>query len=198
MKTVIIIVFLFVLFVPSLSPAQEWEELRFTDKNNDGINDLFRDADGDGKNDLTGKRYPHRFKFKDSDNDGINDLFRDANGDGINDLLNSSKINKKIKIIHYVIDFNKDGINDVTGKKFKRKLSIRTFIDENGDGIDDRETWISVKSLKGKFFGESNARKQVMLESMDGPAMDRFIDENSDGINDGRTFTERLPESIDK
>jgi len=197
MKKVIIILFLFVLFVPYLSLAQEWEKLSFTDKNNDGINDLFRDADGDGKNDLTGKQYRHRFKFEDSDNDGINDLFRDADGDGINDLLNDPNINKKIKNIHHFIDYNRDGINDVTGEKYGRKLSIRTFIDENGDGIDDRETWMPVKSLMGKFVGENDAGKSVMLESMDGPVMDRFIDENGDGINDGRTLNEKF-ESIDK
>ena len=111
--------------------------------------------------------------------------------------MNNSNINKKMRNIHYIIDYNKDGINDVTGEKFERKLSIRTFIDENGDGIDDRETWTPVKSLMEKFVGKDDAGKRVMLESMDGPVMDRFIDENSDGINDGRTFTEQL-ESIDK
>ena len=197
MKTVVIILFVFVLFVPSLSLAQEWEELRFTDENDDGINDLFRDADGDGKNDLTGKQYRRRFKFEDSDKDGINDLFRDADGDGINDILNNSNTNKKMRNIHYIIDFNKDGINDVTGKKYERKLSIRTFIDENGDGIDDRETWMPLKSLMEKFVSENDAGKRLMLESMDGPVMDRFIDENGDGINDGRTLNEKF-ESIDK
>ena len=198
MKTVIIIMLLVVLFIPSLSQAQEWEILRFSDETGDGINDLFRDADGDGKNDLTRKQYRHRFKFKDSDNDGKNDLFQDANGDGINDLLNNSEINKRIKITHFIIDFNNDSINDVTGEKFKRKLIIRTFIDENGDGIDDRETLGPLKSLMEKFVGENDAGKRIMLESMDGPVMDRFIDENGDGINDGRTFTEQLGDSIDK
>ena len=198
MRTDVIITLLFVFFVPSSSMAQEWEELRFSDENGDGINDLFKDADGDGKNDLTLKQYRHRFKFKDSDNDGKNDLFQDANGDGINDLLKSSEINEKIVITHFIIDFNNDGINDVTGEKFIRKLTIRTFIDENGDGIDDRETLGPIKSLVEKFVGEDDAGKRIMLESMDGPVMDRFIDENGDGINDGRTLTDQLGESIDK
>ena len=178
--------------------AQEWEEPRFLDENSDGINDIFKDADGDGKNDLTRKQYRHRFKFNDSDNDGKNDLFQDANGDGINDLLDNSEIDKRIEITHFIIDFNNDGINDVTDEKFIRKLTIRTFIDENGDGIDDRETLGPLKSLMGKFVGENDAGKQIMLESMDGPVMDRFIDENGDGINDGRTFIDQLGESIDK
>ena len=193
-----IIMLTFVFFVPSSSMAQEWEELRFSDENGDGINDLFRDANGNGKNDLTLKEYRHRFKYEDSDNDSKNDLFQDANGDGINDLLDNSEINKRIKITHFIIDFNNDGINDVTGEKFKRKLIIRTFIDENGDGIDDRETLEPLKSLMEKFVGENDAGKRIMLESMDGPVMDRFIDENGDGINDGRTFTEQLGDSINK
>ncbi len=197
MKSVIASVVLLVLFVPSFSYEQEWEELHFIDRDGDGFNDFFRDADGDGKNDLSGRLYRHRFKFEDSDNDGKNDLFQDANGDGVNDLLDTLW-GKKTKITHYIIDHDKDGINDVTGEKFERKLIIRTFIDENGDGIDDRETWTPVKSLLEKFIGENDAGKQVMLESMDGPVMDRFIDENGDGINDGRSVTDEFGESIDK
>ena len=58
----------------------------YVDGNRDGINDRFRDADGDGIDDISAKPYPHRFRFVDEDGDGKNDLFIDSDGDGVNDL----------------------------------------------------------------------------------------------------------------
>lgn len=90
-------------------------------------------------------------------------------------------------------------MNDVTGKKYIRKLSIRSFIDENGDGIDDRETWIPVKSLLKKIAIDNKTDNRVFLENMDGPTMDRFIDNNGDGINDGRIYNkEKLDNNFSK
>ena len=62
----------------------------FVDKNDDGINDNFFDADGDGRNDRDQKEYPHKFLFLDHNKDNINDLWIDRDGDGVNDL--SSKL----------------------------------------------------------------------------------------------------------
>ena len=42
----------------------------YVDENRDGINDRFRDADGDGIDDISAKPYPHRFRFVDEDADG--------------------------------------------------------------------------------------------------------------------------------
>ena len=198
MRKAVVCLLIAMLFIPYLSTADELEKPRYEDTNDDGINDLFRDADGNGKNDVTGNPYNHNFEFNDSDNDGINDLFRDANGDGINDLVESSEIKNFKEITYYVIDYNKDSINDVTGEKYARKLIIRTFIDENGDGIDDRKTLGPVKSLLGKIMGKDENGKDDLRESMDGLVMDRFVDENADGINDGRTFNERLTDSFSK
>ncbi|MFC1538126.1 hypothetical protein ACFL6H_01760 [Candidatus Latescibacterota bacterium] len=178
---------------------QEWETLRFSDENGDGINDLFRDADGDGKNDNSGKQYRRRFPFIDSDNDSVNDIFRDADGNGVNDLLENMVAGEKEEVEYSIIDFDDDGINDVTGKKYIRKLSIRSYIDENGDGIDDRETWIPVKSLLEKIAIDNKTDNRDFLENMDGPTMDRFIDEDGDGINDGRIYDrEKLDENFSK
>lgn len=60
--------------------------LGFVDANRDGINDRFRDAEGDGRDDVSGTPYPHRFAFADQNQDGSNDLFVDRDGDGVNDL----------------------------------------------------------------------------------------------------------------
>ncbi|MCY3667809.1 MAG: hypothetical protein OXH81_19275, partial [Gemmatimonadetes bacterium] len=43
----------------------------YVDADRDGINDRFRDQDGDGVNDLNGQPYPHHFPFLDEDEDGV-------------------------------------------------------------------------------------------------------------------------------
>lgn len=160
----------------------------FIDKDKDGINDKFRDANGDGKNDVDGKEYPHKFEYKDKNKDKINDLWMDRDGDGVNDLFLKFKGRARQKVRQNVLDVNADGRNDITGVKFDRakhrwmgekwgfwdeqkgKLQGR-FIDEDGDGIDDR-----MKGFSG-FMGNHNRSTRMR---------DMFIDEDGDGIADGR------------
>ena len=157
----------------------------FIDRNKDGRNDLFQDANGDGINDVTQKPYPHRFKFVDKNKDNINDLFVDADGDGVNDLqvkfidLDGDGINDN------VVDVNCDYINDITGLRYTRKSLrgykfgfikeerqslLRGFIDEDADGIPDYRGF----------------RRGLMLHGRD-----RFIDRDGDGIDDRRQRLQR-------
>ncbi len=160
----------------------------FVDKDKDGINDKFCDANGDGKNDVDGKEYPHKFEFKDKNKDKINDLWMDRDGDGVNDLILKFKGKSRQKVQQNVLDVNADGRNDITGIKYdkgkhrwmgekwgfwdeqKGKLQGR-FIDEDGDGIDDR-----MKGFSG-FMGNHKGSTRMR---------DMFIDEDGDGIADGR------------
>lgn len=182
MKKASILLLVLVLFIPNSVQAGEespqWEKLYYRDNDGDGINDLFRDADGDGINDMTGRQYRHRFTFSDTDGDGINDVFRDANGDGINDLAENAQ-GKKEEITHTVIDFDEDGINDVTGRRYRPRKRDQKFIDENGDGINDNITVRDTQTPSGRGHGMG---------------MDRFVDEDGDGINDGRGFFKGLRE----
>ncbi|HFD04862.1 MAG TPA: hypothetical protein ENJ25_01805, partial [Firmicutes bacterium] len=98
-----IIFYLVILMVPMLLNAKI---VGYHDRDKNHINDLFKDANGDGINDITGKRYKHRFPFIDKNKDGINDFFIDTNGDGINDV--KSKLYRKL---YPCIDYNNDGIN---------------------------------------------------------------------------------------
>ncbi|NIA23854.1 MAG: hypothetical protein GWP03_06850, partial [Proteobacteria bacterium] len=95
---------LLVLVIPMLLNAKI---IGYRDRDKNRVNDLFRDANGDGINDITGKRYKHRFPFLDKNKDRINDYFIDMNGDGFNDT--KSKLYRKM---YPCIDYNRDGIND--------------------------------------------------------------------------------------
>ena len=200
-KFLLILTWLIIGLVPSVytqtvkkseKPGEQvktFQPVGFVDKNGDGINDKFMDADGDGKNDLDGKPYPHKFKFEDKNRDKINDLWIDRDGDGVNDLSAKLKGKMKQEIHSNVLDVNEDGINDITGIKYDRekhqwhgekwgfwneskaKLQGR-FIDEDGDGIDDR-----LQDFERFTHGMKKA----------GRKWDVFIDEDGDGICDHRT-----------
>lgn len=176
MKTTFLLILVLVFFGSSPSwPAGKspgYEKLGYRDDNNDGNNDLFRDNDGDGINDVTGKPYPHRYSYSDSDGDGRNDIFRDSDGNGINDLAEKDAARME-GIFHSVIDFDENGINDVTGKQYQRYMGQRGFFDENADGIRDTREVKSDGSLQD-------------IEDVKGN--DTFQDEDGDGINDGRGF----------
>lgn len=180
MKTVAYITIVMLLILPTLSvtawaaaKSPETEVPTFVDNDGDGVNDAFRDSDGDGVNDVTGKTYLHRFEFKDDDGDGNNDLFRDANGDGLNDLIASGNLKPgNPGYLHY-IDYDDDGVNDVTGEAMRGPLS-HVFIDEDGDGINDA----AMPGMQGRGHG-------MMGRNSD---RDEFMDEDRDGINDGRGF----------
>ncbi len=164
----------------------------FVDKNNDGVNDRFVDANGDGKNDVDGKPYPHGFKFVDKNRDGINDVWIDRDGDGVNDLSRKLPRELRRQIPFQVLDTDGDGRNDITGEHYdarnahwmgerwgfwdesQGKLRGR-FIDENGDGIDDR-----LEPGRG-------TSRQSMMRTHRARMHDIFIDEDGDGICDGRS-----------
>jgi len=142
------------------------EPLKYIDENKDGMNDLFRDADGNGINDINGKSYKHNFRFIDKNGDGINDVFRDANGDGENDLSFKETGAGKSQYKKF-LDADSDGVNDIEGSA---RMSKGIFRDENGDGIDDNV--------------QITETKQAMRQR----GKDVFIDSDGDGINDGRDF----------
>lgn len=167
----------------------------FHDKNDDGVNDKFFDADGDGKNDVSGEQYPHKFEFHDKNKDKINDIWVDRDGDGVNDLAPKLKGIERKDAHRNILDVNEDGRNDITGETYdktkhhykgetwgfwdetKGKLQGR-FIDEDGDGIDDR-----MKDFDSFMKEHRHGRGKH----------DLFIDEDGDGICDGRTdFLNRM------
>ena len=210
MKKGCIIIITGLVFVLCVNPfvwagekSPQLEELRYHDADNDGKNDLFRDANGDGINDVTGKPYQHHFKFVDSNNDGKNDVFQDDDGNGFNDLAENDK-GMKEAITHIVIDFDNDGINDVTGEKYLPEIGNRRFIDEDGDGINDTVTDKEKSSPQelardlsmDRFVDEDgdgiNDIVTVEESTLQDPGSesdkDRFVDEDGDGINDGRSF----------
>ena len=166
-------------------------QVGYVDRNRDGLNDLFRDANGDGVNDVSGEKYAHRFDFVDKDGDGVNDLFVDWDGDGVNDLHAKYVDADGDGICDNVVDFNGDSINDITGLKFGRKSLQgfryglvdeergevhRRFLDRDGDGMHD-------------LLKEMHRRGGR-------PGLDRFIDEDGDGISDGRRLRMGPPRPV--
>lgn len=155
----------------------------YADVDGDGSNDLFRDANGDGVCDVTGKAYGHRYGFADVDGDRVNDLFRDADGDGVNDLDGAWVDANGDGVCDNVLDADGDGRNDITGEPYNDDLGGRRFgrideeageqvahfVDEDGDGMHD--AWARDGGVAG---------------------MDLFIDEDGDGIADGRTVRGRM------
>lgn len=175
---------------PALTGAQPDSALAaiagYVDAGRTGTNDRFRDADGDGVNDVSGKPYPHRFGYADQDNDGVNDLFTDADGDGVNDRDGRAVDLNGDGVCDNVLDQDADGRNDITGEAYDDQLKgwryglvdeeagqkASVFVDEDGDGTND--SWEA-----GNGRGNHGA------------AVDLFIDEDGDGIADGRTVRGR-------
>jgi hypothetical protein len=157
--------------------------LGFVDADRDGINDRFRDSDGDGRNDVNGRVYAHRFAFADQNKDRINDLFVDRDGDGVNDL-NAECGQSEDGGCANVVDQDRNGVNDISGLRYTRtslrgyrygriaeelRQPLPRFVDQDGDGMND---------LIQRFFNR--------MEMEGPPPFDRFIDEDGDGINDNR------------
>ena len=175
---------------PALTRAQTDSTLAaiagYVDAGRAGTNNRFRDANGDGVNDVTGKPYPHRFGYADQNGDGINDRFTDADGDGVNDLDGRVVDLDGDGVCDNVLDQDADGRNDVTGEAYDDQLkgwryglvneetgqTASVFVDEDGDGAND--SWES---------GSGRGHR--------GMAEDLFIDEDGDGIADGRTVRGR-------
>lgn len=193
-KLVIAVLITLVTFQTALSGsyAVEKKDIRpkyprfigFIDKNRDGINDRFHDANGNGINGVTNKKYSHRFRFVDKNKDKINDVFIDKDGDGVNDLETEFVDEDKDGINDNVLDYDRDGVNDITGLRYsnkdlmgyrygfveeENKRSYKEFIDRDGDGMHD-----------------PIARRRGLRK-----ATDQFVDEDGDGICDGRRFGRR-------
>lgn len=155
---------------PPAVPTAGW-----VDGDGDGRHDLYRDADGDGVNDVSGLPYAHRFKWADADGDAANDLWRDADGDGVNDLEASFRDRDGDGRDDNVLDLDADGRNDVTGRAYGRGdlhgdefgfvVEGEAWIDEDGDGFAD-----------GAAAGARRGRQ------------DRFIDNDGDGMADDCWF----------
>ncbi len=154
---------------PEDGSSEQVKPIRYRDADGDGKNDLFRDADGDGKNDVTGREYPHTFRFRDANGDGKNDLFLDADGDGINDLAAKKGKDREQGRQGRLPDRDNDGPAGDTGRKNTPGNAPKRFIDENADGLRD----VPVSRTPVKARGE-------------GRPVDRFSDGDGDGINDGR------------
>jgi hypothetical protein len=118
----------------------------FADANHDGSNDLFRDANGDGIDDVTAKLYLHLFPYCDNDHDGKNDYWQDADGDGKNDLyLPGKRIGNYFLMLY--LDADDDGLNDVTGKRVPGSRIAKPFRGA-ADSIADRKKSAPVEEGK--------------------------------------------------
>ena len=145
--------------------------LGYKDDDRNGVNDIFVDANGDGVNDIDKTAVYADIKFEDADNDGVNDLFSDMDGDGVNDIY---LLSKKMP----VIDNNKDGINDITGLKYKKGFYNGSL---TGFAIEERGIWFDDFKDDDNDFGDDEVKNDFSFNKMDS-----FIDEDGDGICDNR------------
>lgn len=191
----------FLFWIPSVSTAQDAPpRAGFIDRNGDGRNDWFQDADGDGVNDMDGRPYPHEFEYRDEDRDGRNDLWADSDGDGVNDRLADIQRSGT----HWV-DRDGDGILDAVRPLRGRALKAHV-LDADHDGRNDITLQpYSGSDLGGYRFGniiEESGTEDPHYRDLDGDGMndndrfgqeqgrqmDRFLDSDGDGIADDRGF----------
>lgn len=190
-------------FLSAQQPGVSAAIAGFTDRNQDGINDRFTDADGNGINDVTGTAYPHTFRFIDQDGDGVNDVWRDADGDGVNDLLGeiqkrqmqwidrdgdgimdeeAGNLRGRALRVH-VLDVDQDGKNDITGFVYTgRELGGYRygFVDEENGISDSAFMDADGDGMNDRFADRDKGHGQGR------PHIDVFIDEDGDGIADDR------------
>ena len=119
----------------------------YVDADRDGVNDRFRDQDGDGVNDLDGR-------FRDADDDGFIDNVVDFNGDRLNDITGAKYgphgllgyrfgriFEERRHQVKQFRDADGDGMHDPLKRLHQRlhaqKRRMDFFLDEDGDGIDD-------------------------------------------------------------
>jgi len=107
----------------------------------------------------------------------------DKDGDGILDAGTQSEF--AADLISFVVDANKDTINDITGLAFGKSNALGYrygFIDEEKDKeIRNYED----KDNDGMFDNYARRFAHDMKKSQ---LYDDFIDEDGDGIRDGRGF----------
>ncbi len=185
----------------------------YQDADHDGFNDLFRDANGDGVNDISNLPYLHHFKFEDKNKDGLNDLWIDRDGDGVNDLMfdllrkrgiraetpwvdkdgdgiqdENVKPKYKVDLKEFVLDMDQDGKNDITGIEF---FSDNTMGFRYGCIDEDRSKEIPrFRDQDGDGMHDPFANRFMhdMQGYGKGRKYDYFIDKDGDGISDGRGF----------
>lgn len=107
---------IFILMLPTILLGQIDNKspfIGYQDADHDGFNDLFRDANGDGVNDITSQPYFHHFKFEDQNKDGLNDLWIDRDGDGVNDLMFDLLRKRNVRAETPWIDSDGDGIQEI-------------------------------------------------------------------------------------
>ncbi len=185
----------------------------YVDADQDGVNDLFHDANGDGINDVTQKPYRHHFRWQDQDGDGINDLWRDQDGDGVNDLLHSVLKKRGIKpktpwidkdgdgirdtdavpsydvdLKDFVLDMDGDSVNDITGVNISKSSTMGYRFGRIDEEMNQEIEKFIDKNKDGMFDGFSNRLKNDMKNFGKTRKFDYFIDKDSDGISDGRGF----------
>lgn len=154
----------------------------FVDSNRDGINDWFRDADGNGINDVDSQPYRHNFQFRDENGDGINDLFTDSDGDGVNDLSAGYNDWDGDGWNDNIIDADHDWINDITGARYNR----RYLGGERYGYIWEEQGGAPMGNRAAEQIEAKRGVRDPMRQQRQG--IDRFIDTDGDGINDNRDF----------
>lgn len=122
----------FFFAAPPTFAQNGYQGTRFVDENGDGYNDNAPDDDGDG---IPNGQDPDFVKpedsggngkgFVDADGDGVNDLAQDDDGDGIPNGQDEDYVRPK----------DGQGNSFARGKRGMKKFG---FIDEDGDGINDR------------------------------------------------------------
>jgi hypothetical protein len=153
----------------------------FVDADRDGLNDRFRDADGDGVCDVTGRAYLRRFAVVDADGDGLNDVFIDGDGNGVNDLDDTWADADGDRVCDNVLDADGDGRNDITGEAY-------------GDGAGGWGLWRAKQRAARDVAGDQqdgDRAQGVSAEPETAAGMDVFVDSDGDGIADGRTVRGR-------
>jgi len=175
------------------------------DRNRDGINDRFVDADGDGRNDLNNVAYTMPFPYEDKNGDGVNDLWKDADGDGVNDYLGAvlksrsrwtdldgdgimDRVQGSLRgraLMRHVLDMNGDMKNDITGLAYNGK-DIQGYrygnVDEETGRVDLKFTDDNGDGMNDRFL--TPERRNALAPGR----MDRFFDADGDGIADDRGF----------
>lgn len=200
MKTIFKYSLYLFLLIATLSAQEDQSVTGFIDTDQNGINDQFADANGDGINDVDGAPYVHSFQFEDKNRDGLNDLWIDADGDGVNDLLNQFQkqtwvdmdgdgirdegagmlYGKALRV--HVLDTNQDGLNDITGARITNE-SLGGY----RYGQVDEEAGLSRRfsELDGTGQDDASSRRSDFERGRDN-AIDVFIDQDGDGIADER------------
>ena len=163
----------------------------FVDEDNDGINDWFADADGDGYCDagkpLAGYPYAMNHGFTDANRDGVNDRYRDRDGDHRSDIdgrhcaPSFGWVDGDGDGVHDLFrDADGDGICDLSGMPFAHSFG---YSDDDHDGINDR-----FRDADGDCINDLTDEPYVCMPGwvdLDGDGRnDFFRDADGDGMHD--------------